>query len=473
MSAKSAANIMLGVALGATLGYKLYPSFEGNHIRHNLIRNMDLQRIQVGGHGILKRLGKHCYDRFTKPITGGFYPSIKLPSMENLILRESYLSSVSFKDKIPNWVAERITDETCNGVAERANCIFQVDPDVPLIWSAENKDYFASGYSRGHMAAAGQHKETATSQSDTFYLSGNILPQDLSNNGGDWYRLELISRELTKYYQDVYVVSGPLFAPNHMRSQDFIKLAQNLENIKRETPPKDAFGQICVIHKKDVLDKARELGDEKKINPKLVVKSDIRDTSVETVTYKVIGDKLVSVPTHLFKIILAVNPKKVQNNNTQPIAFGSFIMRNEPENKRYLISDYMVPLKSIEIITGLDFSGIKEFAINYLKANIPKKEFKKLLKYQGHDGVESIYSICNVRDTLKHGTNAQSICIDKDSDRVEAWRHLGYIKLSKTKQELEELWSKIKKVGYDKENIFLRKEYVDKCKSLGMDPEEF
>ncbi|KAH8584005.1 Nuc1p like endonuclease G [Cryptosporidium sp. chipmunk genotype I] len=473
MTMKSTVNLMLGIAMGTALGYKLHPNIQGNNLKHNLLRNMDAQQINIKQNYFRRKLNKYCYNKLTKSATGGFYPSIKLPSTENLILRESYLSSVSLKDKIPNWVAEKISYESCNGKAERANCIFQVDPEVPLIWSAENKDYFASGYSRGHMAAAGQHKETATAQSDTFYLSGNILPQDLSNNGGDWYRLELISRELTKYYQDVYVVSGPLFAPNYMRSKDFIKLAQSLENIEKEAPPRDALGQICVIHKKEILDKARELGDEKKINPKLVVKSDLKDTSVDTVTYKVIGDKLVSVPTHLFKVILAINPKKAQDIDAPPVAFGSFIMKNEPESKRYLIADYMVPLKSIEIATGLDFSGLKEFTINYLRANIPRKDFKKLLNCNDIDRIENVYSICNVRDTLKHGKNAQSICIDEDSDRINSWRYLGYIKLSSTKKELEDLWNTIKSKGYDKENLFLRKEYVNKCKSLGIEPEEF
>lgn len=470
MSVRTTASVMLGVALGTALGYKLYPTIQGNCLKHNLLKNMDVQHVNIGENSQFRRFSKYCYEKFTKPVTGGFYPSLKLPSMENLLLRESYLSSVSFKNKIPNWVAERITEKTCNGKANRNDCVFQVDPAIPLIWSAENKDYVGSGYSRGHMAAAGQHKDTRKAQSDTFYLSGNILPQDLSNNGGDWYRLELLSRELTDYYNDVYVVSGPIFAPNYMRSKDFAKIAQNMEDIKKEDPPKGALGKICAVHKKDVVNKARELGDEKNINPELVVKTDYEDTTVETVTYKVLGDKLVSAPTHLFKIILAVNPKKIKGASIPPVSFGSFIMRNEPESKRYLITDYIVPLKSIEIVTGLDFSGIKEFAINYLKENIPKKEFKKLLDYESHDGVENIYSVCKLKDTLKQGKNAKSICIDKDSDRVISWRYLGYIKLAKTKEELHDVWKVIKEKGYDKENMFLRKEYVSKCKSLGIEP---
>ncbi|KAF7458943.1 Nuc1p like endonuclease G [Cryptosporidium felis] len=473
IKAKSVANLFLGVAVGTAFGYLVHPKIEGNDLRYSFIRNTDNRKRRIPNCDyFLRALNKYCFNNHVKSITGGFYPSSKLPSKENLILRESYLSSVSFKDKIPNWVAEKITENSCNGRAERANCIFQTDPKVPLIWSADNKDYFASGYSRGHMAAAGQHKESQTAQSDTFYLSGNILPQDLSNNGGDWYRLELISRNLTKYYKDVYVVSGPLFVPNYMRSNDFKKIAQNVENIERESPPKDSLGQICVIHKKEVIDKARQLGDEKNIDSKLIVRSDLKDTPVENVTYKVIGNKLVSAPTHLFKIILAVNPKKIQDNPIPPVAFSSFVMRNAPEEKRYPLEEYIVPLKSIEATSGLDFSGLEEFAIKHLKKNVSRKNYKKIMN-QPDKELERVYAIQNLKDTLSRGPNAPSICLDEDNDRISSWRYLGYLNLSKTKQELENVWKTIKEKGHDKENIFLRKEYVNKCKSLNIEPEEF
>ncbi|KAH8741564.1 endonuclease G-like 1 [Cryptosporidium ryanae] len=489
-------NLGLGVAIGGALGYLLYPKIESNKVRVNFINgsmNILGERKKNAGYYIIENLinkitGKKMMENIR--VTGGFYPSSRLPSNENLIIRESYLSSVSFRNKIPNWVAERITKETCNGKAERSNCVFQVDPDIPLIWSAENKDYFGSGYSRGHLAAAGQHKDTPKAQSDTFYLSGNIVPQELSNNGGDWYRLELLSRKLTDYYEDVYVVSGPLFMPNNMRSEDFIELAKNMSSEKEE-PPKDALGQICVIHKKDVVEKARELGDEKKINPKLIVNSDMKDSPIKKVTYEVIGNKCVSVPTHLFKIILGAKPRKgILSNNEAlpPVVLGSFIMKNAPEEIRRELREYLVPLKSIEISTGLNFSGIREFTGLQLKKSMTKKEFKKrygttkkflsLFPYLSSSSSflkdNEFYNICNLRENYsKYGdTNGRSICMDTDSDRVTAWRYLGYLTLSKTKQELDKIWKTIKEREYDIENIFLRKEYVNKCKSFGHDPNE-
>ena len=45
----------------------------------------------------------------------------------------------------------------------------------------------------------------------TFLLSSNIVPQEMSMNGCDWLRLERWTRDLTKAYEHVHVVSGPLW----------------------------------------------------------------------------------------------------------------------------------------------------------------------------------------------------------------------------------------------------------------------
>lgn len=46
--------------------------------------------------------------------------------------------------------------------------------------------------------------------SETFYLS-NIVPQDIDNNAGFWNRFEIYCRDLTKKFDHVRIISGPLF----------------------------------------------------------------------------------------------------------------------------------------------------------------------------------------------------------------------------------------------------------------------
>ena len=86
--------------------------------------------------------------------------------------------------KIPAWVAEVITEDMVDStVANRKRSTFQPDPEVLTCHSATNDDYRGSGWSRGHMAPAGNYKSCQKSMDDTFFLT-NILPQDIDNNSG-------------------------------------------------------------------------------------------------------------------------------------------------------------------------------------------------------------------------------------------------------------------------------------------------
>ncbi|KAM3849354.1 nuclease EXOG, mitochondrial-like, partial [Diretmus argenteus] len=87
--------------------------------------------------------------------------------------------------RTPRWVAEHLTNHKLQGKADRKHCKFRADPAVPACFSAVNKDYLGSGWSRGHMAPAGDNKQSEQSMAETFYLS-NIIPQNYENNAGFW-----------------------------------------------------------------------------------------------------------------------------------------------------------------------------------------------------------------------------------------------------------------------------------------------
>ncbi|ELU17263.1 hypothetical protein CAPTEDRAFT_192841, partial [Capitella teleta] len=60
--------------------------------------------------------------------------------------------------KIPSWVAEHLTAWNLKGGAERQKCNFRSDASLPEMFRSKNEDYRGSGWSRGHMAPAADHK---------------------------------------------------------------------------------------------------------------------------------------------------------------------------------------------------------------------------------------------------------------------------------------------------------------------------
>nr|XP_015209550.1 PREDICTED: nuclease EXOG, mitochondrial [Lepisosteus oculatus] len=192
--------------------------------------------------------------------------------------------------RIPRWVAEHISSAKLLGKADRKHCKFKPDPSVPPLFTAVNEDYLHSGWSRGHMAPAGDNKYSEQSMAETFYLS-NIVPQNIENNGGFWNRLEMYCRDLTKRFDDVWIITGPLVLP--------------------------------------------EVGAD----------------GSKTVSYKVIGKDDVAVPTHLYKVILVQR----KQSSSEPLALGAFVAPNKPISFDHPLTEYQVSLQYLEKMSGLTF----------------------------------------------------------------------------------------------------------------------
>ncbi|KAL1006417.1 hypothetical protein UPYG_G00072110 [Umbra pygmaea] len=199
--------------------------------------------------------------------------------------------------KTPRWVAEHLSYEKLLGKADRKHCKFRPDPSIPEPFTAHNEDYLGSGWSRGHMAPAGDNKSSQQSMAETFYLS-NIVPQNYENNAGYWNRLEMYCRDLAKRFDDVWVISGPLALP--------------------------------------------EYGVDGK----------------KTVCYKLLGKDDVAVPTHLFKVILVGNKPVSENlakNQFDGLALGAFVVPNQPIGFERPLTDFQVSLSELEKMSGLVF----------------------------------------------------------------------------------------------------------------------
>ncbi|XP_075602862.1 nuclease EXOG, mitochondrial [Balearica regulorum gibbericeps] len=242
--------------------------------------------------------------------------------------------------RVPRWVIEHISKQKTLGNADRRHCKFRPDPNIPLMFSAVNEDYLGSGWSRGHMAPAGDKFSTVgffsfffifvyqservkrplkimcnvpfavcfevecgliidaqtwtrsykRAMAETFYLS-NIVPQNYENNAGFWNRMEMYCRELTERFEDVWVVSGPLTLPQ------------------------------------------------------------INDDGKKSVTYQVIGKDDVAVPSHLYKVILA----RRSRTSTEPLVLGAFVVPNDPIGFSHQLTEFQVNIEDLEKMSGLVF----------------------------------------------------------------------------------------------------------------------
>ena len=141
-----------------------------------------------------------------------------LPSDENLVYFKRYISSVNYDKKIPNWVLqynckEELLDRV---ISKRPGFTNIIDEEFTPLKNSYDE------YSRGHLVPAGDYRGGC--KEDTFILETNIVPQEISNNQGIWNFLEMrVRNNLINEFEEVWVLSGPLFIPYKYSGKKFIK----------------------------------------------------------------------------------------------------------------------------------------------------------------------------------------------------------------------------------------------------------
>ncbi|XP_069799293.1 endonuclease G, mitochondrial [Dendropsophus ebraccatus] len=135
-----------------------------------------------------------------------------LPGLSQLKTRQSHVLSYDPRLRGPAWVLEQLNSDRLRGNADRQDCEFIEDDSVHPYHRATNYDYRGSGFDRGHLAAAANHRWSQKAMDETFILS-NVLPQNPNLNQYAWNKLEKYCRGLTKSNKNVYVCTGPIFLP--------------------------------------------------------------------------------------------------------------------------------------------------------------------------------------------------------------------------------------------------------------------
>lgn len=99
-------------------------------------------------------------------------------SFDNLKVMDGYILAYDRRTRSPYWVFEHLTTDSVayNPEVDRKLCEFVEDETIHEFFRSRNVDYKGSGYDRGHLAAAGNHKSNQKTCEDTFLLT-NISPQ--------------------------------------------------------------------------------------------------------------------------------------------------------------------------------------------------------------------------------------------------------------------------------------------------------
>ena len=252
------------------------------------------------------------------------------PGLDNVRSLDDFVLSYDRRNRTAHWVFEHLTPDSIafNKNVDRSLCEFGKliylwskehndvfvlnfvveDASIHPFFRSSNSDYKGSGFDRGHLAAAGNHKKDLVHCQQTFLLS-NMAPQvGKGFNRDSWNRLENHARKLTKENRNVYVCTGPLYLPRlvFLFSFCFLRFTTGFLNCRKE-------------------------GDGK-----LYVK------------YQVLGKNHVAVPTHFFKVIVMENLK-------QELAMEAYVMPNEVIDDNTPLHVFLVPPETIERAAGLLF----------------------------------------------------------------------------------------------------------------------
>ncbi|AEO69431.1 uncharacterized protein THITE_2119832 [Thermothielavioides terrestris NRRL 8126] len=223
--------------------------------------------------------------------------------VSDLGTRQAFISAYDRRTRNPHYVVEHITPASLAlRDGDRKNSTFLEDPLIPDKFQAKLKDYFRSGYDRGHQVPAADCKWSQSAMDETFYLS-NMCPQVGDGFNRDyWAHFEDFCRRLTTRYPSVRIVTGPLYLP-------------------RRDP---ADGKWYV-------------------------------------RYEVIGSPPnVAVPTHFYKVIFAEESPSSSSSSSPgsgPVALGAFVLPNAPIPNDKPLADFEVPLEAVERASGLEFAA--------------------------------------------------------------------------------------------------------------------
>jgi endonuclease G len=147
-------------------------------------------------------------------------PPIVAPRpMQRALCYDAFAILHSGESKTAVYVAQKLNRASVEDADEKRKDKFFADARLRSSERATLADYKRSGWSKGHLAPAGD-MPTEEAMAQSFSLA-NMVPQAAKHNGGAWANSV---EEATRKYAgramgDVYVITGPVYSPSIQASK--------------------------------------------------------------------------------------------------------------------------------------------------------------------------------------------------------------------------------------------------------------
>lgn len=232
----------------------------------------------------------------------------KGPSNLEVVHHKYYSLGYSEKHELPAWVAYTLSEHDLRLPNVKRAKNFKADYSVST-GSAFHKDYTHSGFTRGHMAPAGDMAHNKEAMQESFFMS-NMVPQPRASNNGIWKELEETVRDWAYDNDKLIIISGPILSTVNKKigknkvgvPDQLYKIILDIEdpetkaigfilpNKRSEKPLQDYTVTIDDIEQKTGLDFFADLMDEP-LQSEIESKININDWEFSKKRYRLRVDK--------------------------------------------------------------------------------------------------------------------------------------------------------------------------------------